>query len=376
MTNGSVGVYRDDGLANVRKYSGPQMDRLRKKIINLFKQCGFQITIEINLKITDFLDIYLDLENDKFFPYRKPNDTPLYVHRESNHPLNILKQLPKMTSERLSNLSCNEDEFKKASVDYQNVLKNSGFRDKMTYTRPNRTHKRQRNRKVIWYNPPFDLQVKTNIGKTFLQILDRNFPPHHRLHKIINRNTVKISYSCMPNMATHISSHNRKILQETKKLQHPNPRTCDCQVADNYPLDGNCKQSAVVYQADVTPEVDSERNYIGLTEGPFKERLSDHQTSFKYERFKNKSKLSSYIWETKNEKREYIIKWSVIRKSTPYKAGSNKCNLCLWEMFYIMKGDKNKLLNEKNELITKCRHIDQFLLKNYKGRRRERGRER
>ena len=40
-------------------------------------------------RFTDFLDIYLDLENDKFCPYRKPNDTPLYVHCESNHPLNI-----------------------------------------------------------------------------------------------------------------------------------------------------------------------------------------------------------------------------------------------------------------------------------------------
>ena len=101
ITNGSVGVYRYDGLAVVHKYSGPQMDRLRKNIIAFFKQHGFQITIEINLKIADFLDIYLDLENDKFYPYRKPNDTPFYVHLESNHPLNILKQLPKMTSERL-----------------------------------------------------------------------------------------------------------------------------------------------------------------------------------------------------------------------------------------------------------------------------------
>ena len=101
ITNGSVGVYRYDGLAVVHKYSSPQMDRSRKNIIAFFKQHGFQIPIEINLKIADFLDIYLDLENDKFYPYRKPNDTAFYVHLESNHPLNILKQLPKMTSERL-----------------------------------------------------------------------------------------------------------------------------------------------------------------------------------------------------------------------------------------------------------------------------------
>ena len=132
ITNRSVGVYRITVLS-----SRTNMDRSRQNIIAFFKQPGFQITIEINLKLTDFLDIYLDLENDKFYLYRKPNDTPFYVHRESNHPLNILKQLSKMTSKRLSNLSCNEDEFIKASDEYQNVLKNSGFKDKLVYTPSN-----------------------------------------------------------------------------------------------------------------------------------------------------------------------------------------------------------------------------------------------
>ena len=54
IINGSVTVYRDDGLAVAHKYSGPQMDRLRKNIIDFFKQHGFQIIIEINLKITEF----------------------------------------------------------------------------------------------------------------------------------------------------------------------------------------------------------------------------------------------------------------------------------------------------------------------------------
>ena len=141
ITNGPVGVYRDDALAVVCKYSGPQMDRLRKNI-DFFKQHGFQIAIEINLKITDFLEIYLYLENDNFYPYRKPNNTPLCVHRESNHSLNILKQLLKMTSEQLSNLSCNEDEFIKASGEYQNVLKNSGFKGKLIYTPYNQRNRR------------------------------------------------------------------------------------------------------------------------------------------------------------------------------------------------------------------------------------------
>ena len=216
-----------------------------------------------------------------------------------------------MKCELLSNLCCNEDEFIKVSGKYQNVLKNSGFKNKLIYTPYNQHNRRQCSRKIIWYNPPFNLQVKANIGKTFFQLLDRNFPPHHQLHKI-NKNTVRISYLCMPNMVSHISSNNKNIIQESMKSQHPNPKTCDCQITKNCPLNRNCKQSSVIYQADVTPEIDNERIYIGLTEGPFKERLSDHRTSFKYKQYKNKSKLSSFIWETKNKKQNFQIKWSVI----------------------------------------------------------------
>ena len=76
--------------------------------------------------------------------------------------------------------------------------------------------------------PPFDLQIKTNIGKIYFQLLDRNFPPHHRLRELVMRSTLKISYSCMPNTASHVSSHNKNIIEKSKKSQHPNPKTCDC----------------------------------------------------------------------------------------------------------------------------------------------------
>ena len=35
---------------------------------------------------TDFLDVTLNLETFEYKPYRKPGDTPLYIHVHSNHP--------------------------------------------------------------------------------------------------------------------------------------------------------------------------------------------------------------------------------------------------------------------------------------------------
>ena len=70
----SVGLYRDDGLAVIENANGPLLDRLRKKIIALFKNEELSIIIETNLSVTDFLDVTLDLSRGKYYPYRKPND--------------------------------------------------------------------------------------------------------------------------------------------------------------------------------------------------------------------------------------------------------------------------------------------------------------
>ena len=161
----SVGFYRDDGLAVIHQTNGPKMDRIRKDIIALLKSEGLSITIDTKLIETDFLDVSFNLEMNKSFPYRKPSNTSLYIHSESNHPPSIIKQLPSMTKKRISNLSCNEHEFSKAKTLYESALKGSGFNYSMKFEAPVENAKRNRNRKVIWFNPPYSLNVKTNIGK-------------------------------------------------------------------------------------------------------------------------------------------------------------------------------------------------------------------
>ena len=121
----------------------------------LFKSEGLSITIDTNLIETDFLDVSFNLEVEFFFPYRKPHNTHLYNHSESNHLPSITKQLPSMTNRRVSNLSYNENEFNKAKPIYESALKNSGFNYSMKFEAPIENTRRKRNRKVIWFNPPY-----------------------------------------------------------------------------------------------------------------------------------------------------------------------------------------------------------------------------
>ena len=69
----------------------------------------------------------------------------------------------------------------------------------------------QRKRNIIWFNPPFNKNVATKIGRYFLNLLDKHFPQDHKFHNIFTRNNIKVSYSCMPNIKSPINSHSRRI---------------------------------------------------------------------------------------------------------------------------------------------------------------------
>ena len=89
-----LGLYGDDGLASVENRSGPEIERLKKQIVRIFKKCRLNITIQANLCVVNFLDVQFDIIKGTYQPYRKPDNTPVYINKDSNHPPSILKQLP------------------------------------------------------------------------------------------------------------------------------------------------------------------------------------------------------------------------------------------------------------------------------------------
>ena len=78
----NAGLYRDDGLGILQNLSDPELERIWKRIIKIFKYCGLNITIKMNLKTVDFLDVRFDLVNNTYQPYSKPNNEPVYFHKQ------------------------------------------------------------------------------------------------------------------------------------------------------------------------------------------------------------------------------------------------------------------------------------------------------
>ena len=364
---GSYGLYRDDGLAFTDIVAPTHLERLKKKIISLFKQAGFKITIDVGMMRTNFLDVTLDMANDTFYPYRKPNSKILYINKDSNHPGHIKKGIAGMIEKRLSGLSKSSDEFHAHKNDYEAALRQSGLPHDLKYDRPaHATSKRRRRRACIYYNPPFCQSVKTNIGKEFLKLIEKHFYKTHAYRKIFNRSTVKISYSCMPNMKSMINGHNKKIL--TKSHDYPDKtdqdrRKCNCQKKkkDLCPLNGNCVISNVIYEATISTN-DETKKYIGSTGGEFKKRWYGHMKDIKDVEGRRKAlpatstELAKYVQKLTDKREEYNIEWKVLRKINQNSHASKVCTTCNLERYEIAMADKRSILNKRKELVGKCVH--------------------
>ena len=190
----SVGLYRDDGLLIRKGTGGRQADQVRKDLHRMFNEFDLKVTAQINNHQVNFLDVTFNLNEENYHPYRKPNNDPLYIDSRSNHPPNIIKQLPKSINDRLSALSSDEKSFKASAPLYENALSRTNHNIKLEYSdkqkgsKQNSNPKRKRN--IIWFNPPYSKNVRTNVAHKFLALIDKHFPKSSVLHKIFNRNSV------------------------------------------------------------------------------------------------------------------------------------------------------------------------------------------
>ena len=116
-----IGLYRDDGLA-VTDTTQKMTENIKKEICRIFKKHGLQITIEANKQVVNFLDVTLNLSEKTYCPYTKPGDNLLYVHRESNHPPSITRNIPAGINRRISSLSSDQNAFDLAAPAYQKAL--------------------------------------------------------------------------------------------------------------------------------------------------------------------------------------------------------------------------------------------------------------
>ena len=204
-----------------------------------------------------------------------------------------------MIEKRLSGISCKQEEFDKAKSAYAHALEKSGYQQKLEFQTENSARKRHRKRNFTWFISPFSNNVSTNIGRKFLIQLDKHFLPNHKMHPICSCNCVKVSYSCMPNMAAIFKLHNSIVANPPKTDETKLAENCNCRNRSNCPLNGNRLKSCVVYKATISSG--SKRDdYYGSCSMAFKKRFNNHSSSFRHQHLEESTELSKRVWKPKN----------------------------------------------------------------------------
>ena len=142
--------------------------------------------------------------------------------------------------------------------------------------------------------------------------MDKCFPPGHILQPLINRNNVKLSYSCLPNMGTVIKNKNNQLL----KGEQTQPNPCSCTPGE-CPVEGRCKMEGVIYQASIKTQNQETYSYIGLTENQFIQRYQQHLSSFRTHDPRNSTSLSKKVLQLQRNRVLFDVKWKIIQKCKP-----------------------------------------------------------
>ena len=299
-----------------------------------------------------------------FHHSHKKNNSLQYIHKESNHPPSTIKWIPSIISKRLSDISSDNEHFDKVAPIYNEALKNSAFNETLNFL-PSIPTRRHRGRKIIWFNPPFSSNVKTNVGKLFSFLLQKHFPRYHKYYKLFNKNNVKSSYSCMPNMISVIQNHNANLL--SKHTTPVLPRSGSCHQKSECPLDNKCLSESLVYKAAVSqtsPQIN--KYYYGTCEKTFKDSTTVILLHLGIKKKQKSTEPSKHIWELNVNNIQYQISGDIAWRARPYNGCARKCNLCLTEKLMIAKANSSSLLNTRDESISKCRHMNKFTLKCFK----------
>ena len=161
-----------------------------------------------------------------------------------------------------------------------------------------------------------------------------------------------------------IKSHNKKLINSI--IHHEQP--CNCRKKEDYPLERKCRTENLTYKCIAPTSGHPDKVYLGIAEGDLKKRYYNHISSFKNEIRMNKDTLAKYVWEQKQRHNiTPTLKWYIVKSVPSYSNITKSCMLCLHEKFEIlMYPDQDEPLNKRSEIVSKCRHINKYLLSNYK----------
>ena len=114
-----------------------------------------------------------------------------HIYIQSDHSTSITNSL--------SQLSSSKHTFYETIPYYEQRLASCEYKEKLTYQQQGKNTENNKNigknwkRNIKWFNSPYSKSLKTKVGKYFFKLFKKHFPQGHKLYKIFNKNTLKLS---------------------------------------------------------------------------------------------------------------------------------------------------------------------------------------
>ena len=141
---------------------------------------------------------------------------------------------------------------------------------------------------------------------------------------------------------------------DTNDKINTNDKLCNCR-KEPCPLNNQCLISNIIYKATITTDKTT-KQYLGSTGNSFKQRYRNHKSSFNNINKRHTTELSNYIWNLKDNKTDFKIKWEILNRTRSKFNTKYGCKLCNLEKIEIDKSDKNITLNKKSKRQNICIH--------------------
>ena len=104
-TKNDFGLHHHDGLAVLKNKSALQSEQVKKSIQKISRGHGLDIIIQCNMKIVNYLDVIVNLNDGTCKPHKKENNEIKYIHNDSNHQIRGCP--PKSTIHRIKVIHTN-----------------------------------------------------------------------------------------------------------------------------------------------------------------------------------------------------------------------------------------------------------------------------
>ena len=122
----------------------------------------------------------------------------------------------------------------------------------------------------------------------------------------------------------------------------------------------------MLYKPSIIPNEENSKTkiYSDVSERAFKLRNTKHKKTLSNIKYQTDTELSSKYWNIISANKTSEISWQIFGTLRSYNQSSKLCNLCLNEKLIIALHGNDNMLNNRSEVISKCRYRNKYMLAN------------